>query len=345
MEGLGITLKVKDIGEFGLINKISQGLINRPALVVKGIGDDAAVLKTDANKLILYTTDMMIEEVHFSLKFSEPRDIGWKALAVNISDIAAMGGIPTNALISIGIPGESDLELIEGIYWGIREAAKEYQLNIVGGDTVKSRELIINVALMGEVEKDKVLYRSGAKDGDAIYVTGTLGDSAGGLHLLLSSENPKEMENKEREKLKKRHLAPRPRQKEALLLVESGMVTSMNDISDGLASELSEIGKESNVGCTIYAQSIPTSEEANNLAQESRLDPLDWALYGGEDFELVLTVKSEKRDSFARYIQENQLNVQRIGEINSRQKGLKIIDSNGEVKDLVAKGYNHFGAV
>jgi len=332
-------LRIKEAGEFGLIDKINTGLITNPERVIKGIGDDTAVLNSDPRKVILFTTDMLVEGVHFRLDFSTPKQVGLKALAVNISDIAAMGGIPTNAVISIGVSGERDIQIIEGIYEGLREMCAKYQVNIVGGDTVSSKDLIINVALMGEAEKEQVIYRSGAKAGDHIYVTETLGDSAAGLFLLmeLGLENIPEIYRP----LIKRHLAPVPRLIESRLLVNSGCISAMNDISDGLASELHEIGEQSKVGFRISENKLPLSNCVKYL-DSREINPLEFALFGGEDFELVFTVKAKEQDRFQSYIAEKQLKVHLIGEITTSDEGYILIDKDGQAKDLEPKGYNHF---
>ena len=334
-------MKIKEAGEFGLIDKINIGLITNPERVIKGIGDDTAVLNSDPSKVILFTTDMLVEGVHFKLDFSTPKQVGLKALAVNISDIAAMGGMPTNAVISIGISGESDIEIVEGIYEGLREMCAKYQINIVGGDTVSSNDLIINVALMGEVEKEQVIYRSGAETGDYIYVTGPLGDSAAGLHLLTESKGRGQSILREHLSLVEKHLAPEPRLIEAQMLVNSGYISAMNDISDGLASELHEIGEQSNVGFKIYESKLPLSNSLRNL-DSSKINSLELALFGGEDFELVFTVRAKDNDDFQKYITEKQLKVHLIGETTAIDGGYTLIDKHGQAGSLESKGYNHF---
>lgn len=335
-------MKVKDYGEFGLIELVSGGLINRPERVVKGIGDDTAVIKASKDKLLLFTTDMMIEGVHFSLDYSKPQDIGKKALAVNISDIAAMGGYPTDGVISIGVPGDLNVAVVEQIYAGIREIAGEYQVNIVGGDTVKSRDLIINVALTGEVAKDKVVYRSGAKPGDVIYVTGALGNSAAGLYLFQNPEFVKNLPLEYANNLKRIHVSPSPRLFEAQKLVNSGLITAMNDISDGLASELHEIGSQSNVGCELQLEQLPISQEVRCLVEEKKVNAINWALYGGEDFELVFTVKGQAEHKFASFAGEQGITIYKVGQIVAAENGFNLLNQQGEVIPFEAKGYNHF---
>ena len=251
---------LKDIGEFGLIKRIAKAEKISDKDVIAGIGDDAAVLKYKKNLYLLLTTDILIEDVHFNQK-ATPFQIGWKALAVNISDIAAMGGIPRYALVSLGLRKEIPIKFVDEIYQGIRTLAKKFDVQILGGDTVSSSKIVINIALTGEVEKSCLTLRKGAKIGDKIYVTRRLGGSITGKHLSFI-----------------------PRVKEARYLVKNAHPTAMIDISDGLISDLKRICEASNVGARIEQEKVPVSKEANSLEN---------ALTAGEDFELLFTV-SEK---------------------------------------------------
>ena len=296
--------KLQDIGEFGLIKRIADKEKISDKDVVVGIGDDTAVLKYKKNLYLLLTTDMLVEDVHFNQK-ATPFQIGWKALAVNISDIAAMGGIPKYGLVSLGLKKSTSLKFVDEIYQGIRSLAKKFKVKIVGGDTVASSKLVINVALTGEVEKKYLTLRKGAKIGDKIYVTGRLGGSIIGKHLSFI-----------------------PRVKEARYLVKNFHPSAMIDISDGLLSDLKRICEASNVGAKIYQKKIPVSREAVSLQN---------ALTGGEDFELLFTV-SEKYNNL---IKSSKFSITQIGEI-TKKKEVILLDEKGKKVSSEKAGFNHF---
>lgn len=331
-------MKISDIGEFGLIELLKKELPENLPAVVKGIGDDTAVLKINNDQLQLMTTDMLVEGVHFSFDYAKPWQVGAKALNVNISDIVAMGGTPTFATIAIGIPKETDTELVRGLYKGIGDMACRYNVSVVGGDTVSAPVSVINITLMGVAEVSKVIYRSGAKPGDAIFVTGSLGGSSAGLYHL---QNPGYLSHDDIvQEITELHLVPLPRVIESKLLSEIGTVTSMNDISDGLASELYEIGQASGVGCQVYSEKIPINQGAQTLAGNVGKDALDWAFYGGEDFQLVFTVNKDKVDQTVQYMKSRGKPLFYIGEIT--EKSMVIIDSKGNKQPFHPKGYDHF---
>ncbi len=358
-------MRISDIGEFGLIELLARQLPEPSSAVVKGIGDDAAVIKGNGSNSTIFTTDMMVEEIHFSRRFCSAYEIGWKALAVNVSDIAAMGGRPTVAVVSVAIPVDWTVEELEGLYKGLGAAARIYRVSIVGGDTVKSSQgLNINVALLGEAEPDKVVYRSGARPGDTVLVTGTLGDSAAGLAL---SQDP-ELTGPAGccEALRERHKMPLAQALAGYNLAQARLVNSMNDISDGLASEIHEICKASGVGCRLQAESIPVSEETKILAGILGTDPLEWALFGGEDFQLVFTLAPERVAEAQQLLSSLGVASAAIGEIvpgsevvlvkaNRDKAGLEKTDQDKGVRDeavrenanyreiiLQPRGYNHF---
>jgi len=294
---------LQDIGEFGLIRRIAEKKKISDKDVVVGIGDDTAVLKYKKNLYLLLTTDILIEGVHFNKK-ATPFQIGWKALAVNISDIAAMGGIPKYALVSLGLKKNLSLKFVDEIYQGIRSLAKKFRVKIVGGDTVASSKIVINVALTGEVEKKYLTLRKGAKIGDKIYVTGRLGDSISGKHLSFI-----------------------PRVKEARYLVKNLHPTAMIDISDGLFSDLKRICEASDVGAKIEQKKIPVSREAVSLQN---------ALTGGEDFELLFTVSKK----YNNLVKSAKFSITQIGEITKR--GIILLDERNKNIHLKETGFDHF---
>jgi thiamine-monophosphate kinase len=336
-------MKVKDVGEFGLIENIAEIVEQADERVVVTIGDDTAVVRPQKHGLTLLTTDLLVENVHFTLESISPRQLGYKSLAVNISDIAAMGGLPTYAVISLALNPETDLETIEDIYRGMMDISREYRLSIVGGDITKSERLVINVALMGEVEEENLCRRSDAVVGDIIMVTGMLGASAAGLRLAL---NPHiEPEVKEASLLKRAHFLPEPRVKEGRILATSG-VHAMEDISDGLASEINHICAASEVGAQIDFSKIPIAKGVDSVAAQTGERAIDLALSGGEDYELVFTTPSALIDGIEKKLSSIGCRAHIVGEIVRADMGISAIDWSGAkhaLTDLLAKsGYSHF---
>jgi thiamine-monophosphate kinase len=252
-------MNLKDIGEFGFIKRITPDSLNDTRNVVRAIGDDAAVFTIGNDECIVLTTDLLVERVHFIKESMTGYQLGYKSLAVNLSDIAAMGAVPQHAFVSIGIPKDTSIEYLDEFYRGMKELAKQYHVNILGGDTTSSKvDLIINVAVTGVGKKNTLLYRNTAKDGDIIFCTGFLGDSKAGLDFILKSEQPvKDYEKR----LVEAHLLPRPHIEEGLYLANSGAVHSCIDVSDGLSSDLMHIAEESNVGFILNEEAIPLSKD------------------------------------------------------------------------------------
>jgi len=294
-----------DLGEFGLIERFARQVTSGPG-VVKGIGDDTAVIDTGAAEYLLMTTDMLVEGVHFLRTMMTAQEIGRKALACSISDIAAMGGTPTWALVSLGAPSNISAKLIEGIGSGINALAGEYGVSVVGGDTVRHGKIIINVALLGTVAKEDVVFRGGARRGDVIFVTGTLGNS---FH-------------------NRKHLHFIPRIREAHYAVKEARPTAMIDISDGLAGDLGHILDESGVGAVIDEAQIPLAKGAS----------LDQALHDGEDFELLLTVPSSSADRLRRC---RKFRFFEIGVITPG-RDLMLRERSGKKRRVRPKGFQHF---
>ena len=337
-------MKISEIGEFGLINRISKDTIINPKNILLGIGDDCAAYHASPDKIVLATCDMLVENIHFTLSTCSPRQLGRKAVAVNISDIAAMGGIPCQALLSLGIASSTSVEFIDQLADGMKEEAKLFEANIIGGDTVRSSlGLVINITLIGEVEPDLIVKRSTAKPGDLIMVTGELGGSAAGLILLLEEKKYSSVPLNIAEEVKSAHLSPVPRIKEGRIIARERLANSMIDISDGLASDLTRICEASAVGAKVYASKIPILSAAKEVGGLIKRSPLDLALYGGEDYELLFTVSPQKADNIIKSLKkELNAKVSVIGEIREEQEGIKLEDLQGKVVDLQPKGYNHF---
>lgn len=335
-------MKVSELGEFPLIDRVVTESTFNPSRLVAGVGDDAAVEQTTTGKYLVSTCDMLVEGVHFLRDAITPWQLGYKAVAVNLSDVAAMGGEPTGILISVGIPADTEVEFIEEMYRGIKSICREFRVNLLGGDTVSSPGgFVLNVTALGEVEPELLVRRSGAKPGDAVFVTGVLGDSAAGLQTILYSDLllPEKIVGL----VRKKHLTPVPRVREGRLLAESGLVTSMNDISDGLASEVNEIARASQVGAEIIASQVPISTETKQVAAVIGRDPLELAIYGGEDYELVFTCPSPKVAELEKtFYQVFGRGLYRVGTVVEPCQGVNLVTKNGCVIPLKPKGYRHF---
>ncbi|MBP2663426.1 MAG: thiL [Firmicutes bacterium] len=325
------------LGEFGLIDLIKQDTISDHSSVVLGIGDDAAVLLPTPRQLLLVTTDMLVESVHFDLATTTPWQLGYKAIAVNLSDIAAMGGVPRHAVVSVALPPSTPADFVVNLYQGMKEICHEFGVNIVGGDTVSTPQgLVINVTVTGEVAPVNLVRRSGAQIGDVVAVTGVLGNSAAGLDLLSVGD----WEDFDFAwPLVTAHLSPRPQVKTGAILADAG-ATSMDDVSDGLASESHEIAKASGVGIKLYASQIPLAAELKEAAEKLGKQALDYALYGGEDFQLLFTMESNKYEELL--LAQPDLQLAKIGEIVDSSQGVTLVDEAGGVQELEARGYNHF---
>lgn len=330
-------MQFKQLGEFALIDLIKQDTINNADSVMIGIGDDAAVLKPTDGNLQLVTTDMLVEKVHFDLSTSSAWQLGYKAIAVNLSDIAAMGGVPRQVVIAIALPQHLSVDFLVSLYDGMKEICREFGVNIVGGDTVSSPQgLVINVTALGEVEPDKLQRRSGASVGELVVVTGTLGDSGCGLDLLMQGDW---QSYGFASSLVARHLMPKPQVHQGLMLATLGS-TSMNDISDGLASEVNEIARASHVGMRIDSHLIPLSPELQEAAAMFGKTAVQYALYGGEDYQLVFTISPDKFKLLAQVDIGARLTV--VGEVTDQSQGVLLVAEDGRTSALEAKGYNHF---
>ncbi|MCD5397390.1 thiamine-phosphate kinase [candidate division NPL-UPA2 bacterium] len=316
-------MKIEEMGEVGLIKRLTKSLPRDEDRVMVGPGDDAAVIRIKkGTKLALFTIDALIEGIHFTLGALTPYQIGWKALAVNLSDIAAMGGIPQYALVSLGLKSGTSAKFVDGLYRGIKALARKYGVSVVGGDTVQSpQQLTLTIALLGEVEQKYFTRRSGARIGDKILVTGSLGASAA-------------------HRLKGQYLPPQPRVEEARAIVKKFKPTSMIDLSDGLASDLRHICEASQVGAEIRSGKIPLSRRTRRLARGLGQDPLPLALEGGEDYELLFTLPQKRIDKL---IAQIEFPVSLIGEITEEKEKILLVDKNNHRHPLEARGYEHFG--
>ncbi|KXB33329.1 thiamine-phosphate kinase [Bacteroidales bacterium KA00251] len=342
---------LSDFGEFALIDHLHKDYKTKNASTLLGIGDDAAVLKSlPSNEVELVTTDLLLEGIHFDLTYTPLKHLGYKAIAVNLSDIYAMNGTPQQVTVSLGISSKFSVEQIEELYQGIYLACDRYHVDLVGGDTSASLNgLMISITCLGHTPHDKVVYRSGAKVNDLICVSGNLGAAYMGLMLLerekkvfLETNSPYfEPSFKGKEYIIERQLKPEPRADIIQSLANAGMQpTSMMDISDGLSSELLHIAKSSQVGIAVYEDRLPIDHETLAMAEELNLNPLTVALNGGEDYELLLTLPLE---DFDRIPQIQDLHI--IGKVTTKEEGNLIITSSDSAIELVAQGWNAASAL
>jgi len=335
---------ISTLGEFGLIDRISSrfSLKNRNSL--KGIGDDAAVIDA-GDEVILLSTDMLVEGIHFDLSYMPLQHLGHKAVTVNVSDIAAMNGKPEQIIVALGVSNRFSVEAIDALYDGIRAACDSYGVDLVGGDTTASSSgLIINISVVGRTKKGNEVYRSGAKDTDIICVTGDLGGAYIGLQILEREKevflaNPNmQPELDKHEYAVGRQLRPKARMDIIHELADLGIQpTSMIDVSDGLASELFHISKSSGVGVRIFEDKIPIDQDAFNTAVEFKLDPFVCALNGGEDYELLFTIRQTDFEKI-----KNHADIQFLGYIHPDPKQNVLITKNNNVVPLKAQGWVHF---
>jgi thiamine-monophosphate kinase len=343
-------MKLSELGEFGLISKIRKSFSRPSPRMLLGIGDDAAALRIAPSRTLLATTDMLLEGVHFDLALTDPYSLGWKSAAVNISDIAAMGGIPRFCLISLGIPAAFSVDDMTEFYRGFDTLARIHGCLIAGGDTCASRkDLVVSITVLGESEKNALLPRSGARPGDRIFVTGTLGDSAAGLALLRKRSRKGSRSGRcsgnagsgrygaGEGRLIRKHLRPEPRVAEGRSLARARCASSLIDVSDGLSSDLLHICEESGVGAEIYADAIPLSADLLQNSRQIATTPRDHALSGGEDYELLFTVPERKLKAF----RSLGLEASEIGVIR-RKKGAVLVLTDGRRTELPPKGYDHF---
>lgn len=337
---------VSDFGEFALIDRLRGDYRPGNPSTLKGIGDDAAVFASSAEgQASLVTTDLLLEGIHFDLTYVPLKHLGYKAIAVNLSDIYAMNGIPEQVTVSLGISAKFSVEQIEELYSGIYEACHRYGVDLVGGDTSASLNgLAISITCLGRADRDRIVYRSGAKVNDLICVSGNLGAAYMGL-MLLEREKRVFLETKDpffepkfegREYIIERQLKPEPRADiVASLKQEQILPTSMIDISDGLSSELLHLATSSRVGVAVYEDHLPIDYETAAMAEELNMDLLTVALNGGEDYELLMTIPLEYFDHLARI---KDLHI--IGKVTEADQGNRIITTGDSSIELTAQGWN-----
>jgi thiamine-monophosphate kinase len=333
-------MRLSELGEEALIQRlIGQGFLAKsgPGLVI-GVGDDAAVLAIGDGDYTLVTTDMLTERIDYLQDWITPYELGWKSVAVNISDIAAMAGLPTWTFPSIGLKPDTEVEYVDELYRGMAECARKFGSEIAGGDTnsVKGDDTL-SITQMGRVERERLVRRAGAKPGDRILVTGNLGDSRGGLELLLKyGPDARRISAC----LTSAHLMPMPRIAEARAASDAGLVRAMMDLSDGLGADLPKLCKVSGVGAVVHADRLPISDELRRIAGMLEMDPVQLAASGGEDFELLMAVDPSGVDAVIRSVEDaTGTSVTHIGEIT--EGPIELARPDGSRVPLT-RGWEHF---
>jgi thiamine-monophosphate kinase len=336
-------MHISELGEFPLIERVKHIVAagaERPDILV-GIGDDVAVLAGDGEECLLATIDSQVENVHFLRGGITPQQLGRRALAINLSDIAAMGGTPQYALVSLALPVEMEVAWVDGLYRGLREEADRYGVAVVGGNMARSMEgALVDVCVLGRVRREHLLLRSGARPGDRVLVTGNLGDAAAGLKLLLDAQLS--VEPAERDALLARLLTPTPRVPEAAAIASLRLATAMIDVSDGLSSDAGHICEQSQVGVRLVAGDLPISSAARRVAGLTGAPPWELALSGGEDYELCFTAPPEAVEQLVAAVEAQGTPVTVVGEILPAEGGRRLALPDGQEVALEASGWQHF---
>jgi len=337
---------LQDLGEFGLIERITKSIKLNNKSSLKGVGDDAAVLDYSKNKVVV-STDMLIEGIHFDMTFTPLKHLGYKAVTANISDIYAMNAYPKQITVGLGLSSKYTLEAIDEIYEGIYLACEKYGVDVVGGDTTSSiNGLVISITAIGEGQENNLTYRNGAKENDLLVVSGDLGGAFMGLTVLQrekevwKSDPNMQPDLEGHDYILEKQLKPEARKDIVDLFKELKLKpTSMIDISDGLASEIFHICKESNVGCQLYETKIPIDPTTHKTSMDFNINPTVSALNGGEDYELLFTVDQADYEKI-----KNSMDLTVIGHVTKKEAGINLI-SNGDVSTpLKAQGWDHLSS-
>jgi thiamine-monophosphate kinase len=335
---------VNQLGEFGLIDHLTEDILLRNSSSIKGIGDDAAIIDCGEH-FMLVTTDMLVEGIHFDLAYTPLKHLGYKAVVVNLSDIYAMNGIPEQITVSMALSNKYSVEALEELYEGIKLACDFYNVDLVGGDTTSSpKGMILSITAIGKCEKNKVVLRRGAKAGDMICVTGNLGAAYIGLQILerekqLYLEHPEiQPELTQHDYLIGRQMKPEARRDAIAFFEEKDILpTAMIDVSDGLASEIMHICKQSGCGAVIEESKVPIHPMTESQAIKFKINPITCALNGGEDYELLFTVSADDYETL-QYMPDVYI----IGEITDAKEGVRLLTSGGSYYPITAQGWNHF---
>ena len=334
---------ISEIGEFGLIDRLTNNIKIKNRSTIKGVGDDAALLEY-TDKQIVVSSDLLTEGVHFNLMYVPLKHLGYKAVIVNLSDVCAMNAVPKQIVVNIALSGKFSVEAVEELYSGIHLACEKYEVDLVGGDTTSSLTgLTLSITVIGEVEKKDVVFRSGAKANDLLCVTGDLGGAYMGLQLLeRENEVFKVNENMQPQLSGFDYILERQLKPEARIDIISAFKklgikpSSMIDISDGLSSEIHHLCKNSNLGCSVFEDKIPLDFQTKKMAEEMNINPLVAALNGGEDYELLFTLPLSDCEKI-----KNDPDFTIIGHMTDSSGGINLITGAGSAIPLVAQGWNH----
>lgn len=333
--------EISALGEFGLIDKLTKNIALQHASTIKGVGDDAAIIQPEKTQVI--TTDILVEGIHFDLVYTPLKHLGYKSVIVNLSDVYAMNAIPKQILVSIAVSNRFSVEAIEEIYDGIMLACQKYKVDLVGGDTTSSpKGLIINVVAIGEQQPEKIVRRNTAKEGDLLCVSGDLGAAYMGLTILQREKQVflnapgAEVELSGNDYIIGRQLKPEARKDIIDYFAQHNIVpSSMIDISDGLSSEILHLCKQSNVGCQLNEADVPIANETYNKALDFGIDPINCALSGGEDYELLFTILPSDKN-----IVNQHPDISIIGEIQDANLGVKLFTKGGNYHDIISLGWD-----
>jgi thiamine-monophosphate kinase len=334
---------ISELGEFGLIDRITKQIKLKNSSTIKGVGDDAAILDY-GDKQIVVSSDLLTEGIHFNLMYVPLKHLGYKAVVVNLSDVCAMNAVPKQIVVNIALSGKFSVEAVEELYSGIHLACEKYGVDLVGGDTTSSLTgLTISITVLGEAEKENVVLRSGARPTDLLCITGDLGGAYMGLQLLERENEVYKVNEKIQPQLAgfdyilERQLKPEARIDIVAAFKKLGIKpTSMIDISDGLSSEIHHLCKNSNLGCSVYEDKIPLDFQTKKMAEEMNINPLVAALNGGEDYELLFTLPLSDYDNI-----KNDPDFTIIGHMTEAAEGVNLITGAGSAIPLVAQGWNH----
>ena len=336
--------EISTLGEFGLIDHLTKNFEIQNASTILSVGDDAAVIDHFGKQTVI-TTDLLVEGIHFDLMYTPLKHLGYKSVVVNVSDIYAMNATPTQITMSIAFSNRFSVEALDEFYEGVYAACEKYGVDLVGGDTSSSQKgFIVSVTAIGEIAPDKFVKRNTAQKGDLICVSGDLGGAFLGLTLMerekkIYLENPKIQPDLEGEDYIVRRLLKPEARKDIIEFFEKNEIgpTSMMDISDGLSSEVLHISKQSNLGCKVYEEKLPIHNDARQAAFKFGLDPTVCALNGGEDYELIFTLKQEDYDKI---VLNEEISV--VGYMTGAEEGYKFLSKGGNTFDITAQGWNAF---
>lgn len=320
--------------ETDVLKKLKNQFKTSEENIFIGIGDDCAAVRAEPDKLLLVSTDSLVEDVHFLKPYFKPEEIARKSIAVAVSDIAAMGGDPKFILSTIGFPKCSDTALMEGLLQGIKSCCEFYNVNLIGGNVTTSRNLFLNITVIGQIDEGQVITRSGAKVDDLVFVTGNLGDSALGLMILKSKDKTED------KAAVNAHKNPKPRIEIGKKLAKLGLASSMIDISDGLLIDLERITTEQGLGAKIYTENIPLSPSYSDLISKFEQDPLKLAVTGGEDYELLFTSPPGCREKIKELAMSTETPISEIGLVTS-EKEINLFDKGGHTLNYGKSGFVH----